>query len=140
MTDGPLLSKGQRVRGHEFHWSIQTGTPSEETALYAILERGGLDKAGPEETRRKEGFRVGSVAGSYIHLHMGTDPSIAPRFVQRCASAQGESAWLGGCWCGTERRLGTPRGVSKARPIRPCRTGESSKPKALGERLARTED
>ena len=88
LSDGPLLAKGQRVRGHEFHWSIQTGAPTEETALYAILEKGGLDKTGPEETRRKEGFRVGSVAGSYVHLHMGTDPTIAPRFVQRCASAE----------------------------------------------------
>ena len=88
LTDGPLLARGQRVRGHEFHWSIQNGTPTEETALYAILEKGGLDKTSPEETRRMEGLRVGSVAGSYVHLHMGTDPSIAPRFVQRCASAR----------------------------------------------------
>ena len=88
LSDGPLLAKGQRVRGHEFHWSIQTGTPSQETALYAILEKGALDKNGPGETRRMEGFRMGSVAGSYVHLHMGTDPSIAPRFVRRCASAR----------------------------------------------------
>ena len=88
LNDGPLLAKGQRVRGHEFHWSVQTGTPTEETALYAILEKGGLDKNGPEETRRMEGFREGTVAGSYVHLHMGTDPTIAPRFVQRCASSR----------------------------------------------------
>ena len=32
LTDGPLLTKGQSVRGHEFHWSIVKQPPSEEQA------------------------------------------------------------------------------------------------------------
>ena len=77
LADGPLLRRGQRVRGHEFHWSIQEGTPSEPNAVYTVLDKEG----------RLEGFRSGSVWASYIHLHLGSDPSLAPRFVETCAAS-----------------------------------------------------
>ena len=37
LADGPLLRCGQRVRGHEFHWAIQEETPSEQNAVYSVL-------------------------------------------------------------------------------------------------------
>ena len=76
MTEGPLLRRGQRVRGHEFHWSVQEGAPSDRDAAYSVLNQDG----------RLEGFRSGSVWASYIHLHLGSDPSLAPRFIEVCAA------------------------------------------------------
>ena len=75
-SDGPVMQRGQRVRGHEFHWSVQQGTPSERNAVYNVLDQQG----------RLEGFRSGSVWASYVHLHMGSDPALAPRFVEACSS------------------------------------------------------
>jgi len=76
LADGPTLRRGHRVRGHEFHWSIQEGTPSARSAAYTVLNQEG----------RLEGFRLGSVWASYIHIHLGSDPSLAPRFVEMCAA------------------------------------------------------
>ena len=75
-SDGPVMRRGQRVRGHEFHWSVQQGTPSERNAVYTVLDQEG----------RLEGFRSGSVWASYVHLHLGSDPALAPRFVEVCSS------------------------------------------------------
>ena len=76
LADGPLLKRGQRVRGHEFHWSLQQGDPEAAYAVYSVMDQGG----------RPEGFKAGSVWASYIHLHLGSHPSLAPRFVASCAA------------------------------------------------------
>ena len=73
-ADGPLVPAGQRLRGHEFHWSTPDRTPMPGEALYEI------DGVG-----RLEGFRRGSVCGSYVHLHLGSDPLLAPAFVEAAA-------------------------------------------------------
>ncbi len=74
-----LLEAGESVRGHEFHWSqLRDGVP-QETAAYAF------DGA----PTRLEGCCVGSVLASYLHIHFGSDPRLAPRFVAACASKDG---------------------------------------------------
>ena len=75
LTNGPLLRRGQRVRGHEFHWSVQDGAPSQREAAYRMVDQDG----------RLEGFRSGSVLASYVHLHLASDPSLASRFVEICS-------------------------------------------------------
>lgn len=75
LTDGPLMTRGQTVRGHEFHWSVVKEPPSEEQAAYAVHSQDG----------RLEGFRNGNLWASYIHLHMGSDSAMARRFVDVCA-------------------------------------------------------
>lgn len=75
LSDGPLLTRGQAVRGHEFHWSIQKEPPTPEQAVYAVLNQDG----------RLEGLRNGSLWASYIHLHMGSHQSLARRFVDVCS-------------------------------------------------------
>jgi cobyrinic acid a,c-diamide synthase len=75
MTEGPLLRRGQRVRGHEFHWSVQDGAPSQREAAYRMVDQDG----------RLEGFRSGSILASYVHLHLASDPSLASRFVEICS-------------------------------------------------------
>jgi len=71
-----LAPRGMRLRGHLFHWSKLLELI--ESAAYRILE--------PEE--QLEGFILGpesNVLGSYFHLHFGSEPSLAKRFVESCA-------------------------------------------------------
>ena len=76
VDDGPLLASGQQVRGHEFHWSTLEEPPGESESVYRVVNQGG----------RPDGFRSGSVWATYVHVHMGSDPGLAPRFVETCAA------------------------------------------------------
>ena len=78
-TDSPLLRKGQRVRGHEFHWSVLEQPADPEQAVYRVVD----------QDNRPEGFQAGSVWASYIHIHLGSDPTLAKRFVETCAGGSG---------------------------------------------------
>jgi len=71
-----LLEKGQRVRGHEFHWSVADAPPP-ALAAYRVLPDGPL-----------EGYCVGSILGSYVHLSFAADPAPLARFVQSAANAR----------------------------------------------------
>ena len=71
-----LARRGERLRGHLFHWSKLPGLT--ERAAYRILE--------PEE--QLEGFILGpesNILASYLHLHFGSKSSLAKRFVKSCA-------------------------------------------------------
>lgn len=73
ISDGPLLCRGEMARGHEFHWSVinkSTDTPN----AYRITDGDQL----------WEGFQRGNLLASYIHLHLGSLPTMAPRFVETC--------------------------------------------------------
>lgn len=73
LEDNPLLKKGTAVRGHEFHWS--TLTAGEEKAnAWSVEEKGGFI----------EGFKLNNLLASYIHIHFGSDPQLAPNFVESC--------------------------------------------------------
>ena len=78
-TDSPLLRKGQRVRGHEFHWSVLEQPADPERSVYRVVD----------QDNRPEGFQAGSVWASYIHIHLGSDPDLAKRFVETCAGGSG---------------------------------------------------
>ena len=73
-SETPLLRQGQRVRGHEFHWSVLAEQPVSEQAVYDVLD----------QQRRPEGFHIGSVWASYIHIHLGSAPGLAQKFVETC--------------------------------------------------------
>jgi cobyrinic acid a,c-diamide synthase len=79
-NDGPVLRRGQRVRGHEFHWSTLEQPPDPEQSVYRVVD----------QDNRADGFQVGSVWASYVHIHLGSDPSLAPRFVETCAQRPGQ--------------------------------------------------
>jgi len=77
LEDGPLLLRGETVRGHEFHWSV-------------LCEAGkGMNVYEVAETAGREGFRVGNTLASYIHLHMAAAPGMAQRFIESCRSWKG---------------------------------------------------
>jgi cobyrinic acid a,c-diamide synthase len=74
LTELPLAPAGVRLRAHEFHWSVADRAPDPAEALYRL-----------EGVERLEGFRSGSVFGSYLHLHLGSNPLLAPAFVAAAA-------------------------------------------------------
>ncbi|MFC1943490.1 cobyrinate a,c-diamide synthase [Chloroflexota bacterium] len=73
LGDGPILRQGEIVRGHEFHWSVLESNAKTYNA-YRILEQDG----------RQEGFQKKKLLASYIHLHLGSLPSMALRLVESC--------------------------------------------------------
>lgn len=77
IADGPMLTKGQTVTGHEFHRSSVVETlkrPIYKTQRYW----------GEVNTDQLEGYYQANLHASYVHLHWGHQPNIAKRFVQQC--------------------------------------------------------
>jgi cobyrinic acid a,c-diamide synthase len=76
-SDTVLGGAGQRARGHEFHYSQLRGEDPAAAEAYRVFDRSGrTDGAG--------GFLKGSCLGSYVHLHFGSNPAMAERFVGAC--------------------------------------------------------
>jgi cobyrinic acid a,c-diamide synthase len=73
LNDGPILRRGETIRGHEFHWSVLKNGVDGANA-YRILNNGSSI----------EGFQKQNLLASYIHLHLGSSPQLAPRFVNNC--------------------------------------------------------
>lgn len=74
-TTGGLFGAGQTVRGHVYHHSDLDG-PAEAACTYRVLTSRG------EASR--EGYALGNVLGSYIHLHFASNPAVARTFVEAC--------------------------------------------------------
>jgi len=76
-TATPWLDPGERVRGHEFHYStveaIQPGAPP----AWSLTSRG---------TTRDEGLVAGGVQASYLHVHWAAHPDVAGRFARAAAA------------------------------------------------------
>jgi len=75
----PLLPAGERVRGHEFHYSALNEAPDPTTAAYRFVDDGD----------RPDGLRAGTVFGTYLHTHLAARRDLAPNLV---AAARGVSA------------------------------------------------
>ncbi len=69
---------GDRIRGHEFHYSDLAGPPPPglET-VYDVAARGAGEPTA-------EGYCLRRTLGSYIHLHFGSRPAAADRLIQAC--------------------------------------------------------
>jgi cobyrinic acid a,c-diamide synthase len=76
-TSTPWIEAGQRVRGHEFHYSrVEPGHG--EQAAWTLAARG---------RERLEGFTLGNVQASYVHMHWAAHPELARRLVQAASAA-----------------------------------------------------
>jgi cobyrinic acid a,c-diamide synthase len=75
-----LGNRGTIIRGHEFHYSeiAEFQETAEIDFAYDLRKR-------KHEAPRPEGYVMGSVLASYIHLHWGSAPRAAYAFVDRCA-------------------------------------------------------
>jgi cobyrinic acid a,c-diamide synthase len=77
VQDSIIATSGQKLRGHVFHWS-NLPEPATGQAAYRILE----------PAAQLEGFIAGpkaNVLASYLHLHFGSEPSLARRFIESCS-------------------------------------------------------
>lgn len=77
LRDSPIARAGQWVRGHAFHYSTLTGV----TATTAYRQHDG------EATEGVVAGPQANVLASYLHVHFGTDVSLARRFVDHAAAA-----------------------------------------------------
>jgi cobyrinic acid a,c-diamide synthase len=77
-TESPLGPVGTRARGHEFHCSTLEPVPDAVARAYAMT-------GAPGAATRLEGYVVGRALMSYVHLHFGSNPSVARHFVSTCA-------------------------------------------------------
>jgi cobyrinic acid a,c-diamide synthase len=75
-TTTPWLRVGERVRGHEFHYSRVDPPHGDASAAWTLAARG---------HERAEGFVVGAVQASYLHVHWAAHPELAHRFAA-CAA------------------------------------------------------
>ncbi|MFS0872327.1 cobyrinate a,c-diamide synthase [Paenibacillus xylanilyticus] len=76
VQDSFLLKKGEVLRGHEFHYSTMTYR-EEDTIPYAYETKGlrGL---------KQEGYASGHIVAGYTHVHLGSYPGAARRWVEHC--------------------------------------------------------
>jgi cobyrinic acid a,c-diamide synthase len=79
VRSSPIMRQGARVRGHEFHWSV-ADPPSASMAAYRLTHDGTL-----------EGFCIGPILASYVHLNFAGAPDLARRFVAECAARASRS-------------------------------------------------
>jgi cobyrinic acid a,c-diamide synthase len=74
-TSSWFLNAGETLRGHEFHYSAWEGRPASVPPAYFIQPRSGIGEPRPE------GACLGNLWASYVHVHFGTMPDLAARFV-----------------------------------------------------------
>ena len=73
-TATPWLTAGERLRGHEFHYTQVDG---DGAPAWTLAARG---------TERPEGFVAGGVQASYLHVHWAAHPALARRFARAAAA------------------------------------------------------
>ncbi|MFF7157244.1 cobyrinate a,c-diamide synthase [Streptomyces sp. NPDC008139] len=75
LSDSVLAAAGTRLRGHEFHRTrVEPGAGAAPAWGFT-----------GEAARRVDGFVEKNVHASYLHVHWAAEPSLARRFVERCA-------------------------------------------------------
>jgi cobyrinic acid a,c-diamide synthase len=83
--DAPLGPAGAEMRGHEFHYSEISRAEIEPPHSDRVYRVRGSRGAQPEV----KGFRVYNTLASYVHLHFGSRPDLAPDFVDFCRLKNG---------------------------------------------------
>lgn len=78
--DGVLGGAGTIARGHEFHWAGSDPVPAEVPRAWRLRTADGGE--------REEGYRVGGALLTWVHVHFGSNPVLAGRFVGACARAR----------------------------------------------------
>lgn len=76
LEDNFLSSKGDALKGHEFHWSKLEDPDEDLVYLYSSSKRGKI---------KKEGLKYKNVLASYTHIHFGSQPKLAENFINFCA-------------------------------------------------------
>lgn len=84
LCDTLLLQRGERARGHEFHYSSleQVDTGTWPFAYEAVGLRG----------VKQEGYATGQLLAGYTHLHFASNPQMVERFIAACAAYRAEKS------------------------------------------------
>lgn len=78
-----LGRKGDTLRGHEFHYSsINSAEELEAFGVYSLKNSSG-------ESLYSEGYKFKNVLASYVHIHFGSNPTIAGNFIKFVRSLKG---------------------------------------------------
>jgi cobyrinic acid a,c-diamide synthase len=72
---GPLGNSGDIVRGHEFHYSEIEECSVPAAKIYEVKNSAG-------DVLPTEGYRLERTLGSYVHIHFGSNPMTARRFIE----------------------------------------------------------
>jgi len=75
-ADSLIGPAGTCARGHEFHYSELGALPDSIDRHYRVTRQG--------RELAVEGYRYRNCLASYIHLHFGSNPAIAPAIVDAC--------------------------------------------------------
>lgn len=81
----PFLKKGQKIRGHEYHYSEITRPYEKIKMIYQIAHDPPYKKGGQEIS---EGYLYKNTLASYIHLHFMSNPKFAEGFVRLCIDSK----------------------------------------------------
>lgn len=76
LQDNLLLKQGDRLRGHEFHYSVMS-YPAGEPRTYAYESKG---RSGSQP----EGYISGNIMAAYTHIHLASCFPAAERLVAAC--------------------------------------------------------
>ncbi|WP_176229384.1 cobyrinate a,c-diamide synthase [Candidatus Hakubella thermalkaliphila] len=71
-----LSHKGERNRGHVFHWSYLAAIPKDICFAYRMRNS--------KQELLLDGLIRGNVLASYVHLHFASNVSFAKRFIESC--------------------------------------------------------
>lgn len=78
--DSILFRAGDKVRGHEFHWSTVAWREAELAYDCASSRQEGV---------RAEGYCSGNILASYVHINFAGNPAAALRFIDACRQVKG---------------------------------------------------
>lgn len=78
--DSILFRAGDKVRGHEFHWSTVDWREA-ELAYDCVSSR--------QDGVRPDGYCSGNILASYVHINFAGNPAAALRFTDACRQAKG---------------------------------------------------
>jgi cobyrinic acid a,c-diamide synthase len=78
----PFYSIGEKLKGHEFHYSKAVLHPSDDTrAVFKVLRGEGIDG-------QKDGLCRKNMLATYTHIHAGSNPEWARRFLRVAVSGR----------------------------------------------------
>ncbi|HDM35715.1 MAG TPA: hydrogenobyrinic acid a,c-diamide synthase (glutamine-hydrolyzing) [Candidatus Syntrophoarchaeum butanivorans] len=73
IRESVILGRGERVRGHEFHYTVIENPPADLRFAYRMLRGDGIDG-------EHDGILQERVLASYMHLHFASKPEMVLRF------------------------------------------------------------
>lgn len=72
--------RGDRLRGHEFHYSELSGDPTQNSEWQTVYRLGHMRS----DRLTQEGFQRGRVLASYVHAHVASRPRAVRHFLSLC--------------------------------------------------------